>query len=135
MTNFDYRRNQLVDRTLNNFNYRINQLVDMTLTNFNHRTNQVVDRTLTNFNYRINQLAETKVTTTPDSSKDSRSIRLASSTQLPCQICLCFMLFLLAIWQEIVFHVTLNQQTRSLKQNFSAAITPIDKRCVILINI
>ena len=56
----------------------------------------------------------------------------ASYTQLPCQICLCFTLFLFSIWQEIVLHArqTCEQQTQFLKQNFSATITPFDKKCV-----
>ena len=33
---------------------------------------------------------------------------MASSTMLPCQICLCFTLFPFSFWQEIVFHAKLS---------------------------
>ena len=54
-----------------------------------------------------------------------------------CQIYLCFMPFLFAVWQEIVFHarLTCEQQTHFLKQNFSETITPIDSSCMLLLNL
>ena len=40
----------------------------------------------------------------------------------------------LSVWQEIVFYANKlvnNKQTHFLQQNFSATITPIDKKCEI----
>ena len=44
----------------------------------------------------------------------------------------------LSVWHEIVFHARQTckqQQTHSQKQNLSETITPIDKRCEMLINL
>ena len=60
--------------------------------------------------------------------------RQASSTQVPCQKGLCFMLFLIAAWPEIET-LTSEQQTNTMSQpNLCATVTPINKRCVVLLD-
>ena len=62
-------------------------------------------------------------------------------SQVPCYIWLCYTLFPLPYLFDKKFFFSMqdkllnNKQTLLLKQNFSATITPINKRCGMLINL